>query len=101
VKNAAECMKKKVFVNKGSKKQDWFDKKCTRQRKLVRQKLNRFRRSLCPNDRNEYCIVRREYKNLLYRKRKSFNDNLIKNLLDSVNDQYTFWGTGCGKENFI
>jgi len=91
LKEMAECMKRKLFVNKVNKKQDWFDSECRTHRKLVRQKLRMFRSSLSASDRNIYCVVRREYKNLLYRKRKDYNNLLIRNLIASVNDQHAFW----------
>ena len=91
VKEAAECMKKKVFVNRERKKQDWFDHECKTQRKLTRKTLNRFRCTMQASDRSEYCIARREYKNLLHRKRKQYNDILISNLVTSIDDQHAFW----------
>jgi hypothetical protein len=91
VKNIADCMKRKVFVNSVNKKKDWFDVDCCVARKSVRRKLNLFRRSLKACDRDAFCVARREYKNLLYRKKKEFNYALLHDLVSSVNDQYSFW----------
>lgn len=42
-------------------------------------------------DRGVFCIARREYKSLLHKKKKEFNDALLHDLVSSVNDQYLFW----------
>ncbi|WP_419585493.1 hypothetical protein, partial [Thiolapillus sp.] len=43
------------------------------------------------DDRNAFCIARREYKNLLKRKKKQYNDSLLNMLLISVKSQRDFW----------
>ena len=91
IKQVAGSMKKKVFVNSVNKKKDWYDAECCTFRKCVRQKLNKFRLTLNARDRDIFCVTRREYKNLLRRKKKTYNDALLNNLVRSVNDQYTFW----------
>ena len=44
-----------------------------------------------PDDRQTFCIARREYKHLLKRKRKDFNKALLEQLLASTNNQKKFW----------
>ena len=43
------------------------------------------------DDRNAFCIARREYKNLWKRKKKQYNDSLLNMLLISVKSQRDFW----------
>jgi hypothetical protein len=46
---------------------------------------------LSNEDKHNYCIARREYKNLLKRKKKQFNDDLLNQLLNSISSQKDFW----------
>ena len=72
IKEKAECMKKQITINKGRKQDEWFDWECKVARKNVRRLLKKFRRSLHSEDRNSFCIARREYKNTLKRKKVDF-----------------------------
>ena len=45
------------------------------------------------NDSIAYCKARREYKNLLYKKKKQFNGAILNELIESLNGQKTFWDT--------
>ena len=45
------------------------------------------------NDSIAYCKARREYKKLLNKKKKQLNDAILNELIESVNDQKTFWNT--------
>ena len=91
IKLAAIGMKKRVWVNKGSRQQGWFDKECRTFRKKVRKSLRSFKSTLSGNDRFNYCKLRREYKNLIYRKKKDFNNLMINKLIESINCQESFW----------
>ena len=62
-------------------------------KRKVRKLLRRFNKTLDKEDRNFYCIARREYKNLIKRKKKEYNDSLINKLLNSVKSQKDFWDT--------
>ena len=90
LKDVAECMKKRVCVNK-QQKRDWYDNECRMFRKNVKHKLSVYKKSLNIRDRDIFCIARREYKSLLKRKKKEFNDLVMSNLLSSVNNQQDFW----------
>ena len=91
LKDAAECMKKRVCVNGRRKGFDWFDEECKAQRRLVRKLLKKFRRSLEAHDRVSFCQVRRQYKNLIFRKKRQYNQTMIDTLVSSVNCQKEFW----------
>ena len=56
----------------------------------MRKLLRKFRKTL---EKDACCKARREYNNLLYRKKKDFNDTNVNELLRSVKDQQTFWIT--------
>ena len=61
-KEKAECMKKQIRIKKNGRKLDeWFDW----ERRNVRRLLKKYRRSLFTDDRNAFCLARREYKNVL------------------------------------
>ena len=90
LKEVAECMKKRIVVGKKSK-QDWFDHECVMSRRKVRKALRKYCRSPNEEYRHSYCTLRREYKNLLHRKKKIFNESICNKLLESINDQKTFW----------
>lgn len=92
IKNVACCMKRVITVGGNSKKgTGWFDAECNIARKNLRKLLRKFRRTLSNEDRQSYCKQRREYKNLLFRKKKIYNKILIDKLIASSNNQYTFW----------
>ena len=57
----------------------------------VRKQLRQYRRTLKADDRNAFCIARREYKNLLKNEKKQHNDTLLNMLLASVKSQRDFW----------
>ena len=59
----------------------------------MRKCLRKFRKTSKNNDSIAYCKARREYKNLLYKKKKQFNGPILNELIESVNDQKTFWNT--------
>lgn len=91
LRKSAECMKQRICVSKGHNRNSWFDEECKSARRDVRKLLRIFKKTSGTTDRNNFCIARREYKNLLLRKRKMFNDLLFKRITDSVNDQQEFW----------
>ena len=92
LKKQAECMKQKVNLNR-FKKKEWFDEECRNNRRNVRKLLRKFRKTKLKSDSVAYCISRREYKNLLYRKKKQYNESILEQLMSTVNDQQNFWKT--------
>ena len=42
-------------------------------------------------DRESYCKLRREYKNLLKHKKKQYKDRQLSELLDTLGNQSEFW----------
>ena len=91
LKKAAECMKKQINIGKRGKVDDWYDMECRISRRNVRKLLNNYRRTLSAASRESFCKARREYKNLLKKKKKDFNDSLIGSLIDSISSQREFW----------
>ena len=45
IKEMAECMKKRIVVNKHRKSHDWFDSECSINRRNVRKQLRKYRRT--------------------------------------------------------
>ena len=84
-------MKQVIKVKNKQKIKDWFDAECHSARKNVRKLLRKFKRTLFAEDRDSFCKARREYKHLLNRKRKQYNNALLTELLSSIKDQKQFW----------
>ena len=94
IKDCASCMTKHVPLEPKTRCGDWFDQECNKSKKQVRKLLRISRRSLKPEDRHKYCVARREYKNLLARKKnKQYNSAILDNLIASVDNQKEFWNT--------
>ena len=91
IKAKAECMKKQVTIKNGRKLDEWFDWECEVGRRTVRRLLKKYRRSLLADDRGAYCLARREYKNMLKKKKKDFYDVLLAKLISSAKNQKDFW----------
>ena len=91
LKQNAECMKRKIYVNRPKKMDEWYDEECRAARKNVRKLLRKFRKSLDRLVCKDYCCARREYKKLLQQKKKKFNENVLNKLMQSVSDQQAFW----------
>ena len=91
LKQNAECMKRKIYVHRPKK--IWYDEECRTARKNVRKLLRKFRKSLDRLVCKDYCYARREYKQLLQKKKrkKNFNENVSNNLMQSFSDQQAFW----------
>jgi hypothetical protein len=91
IKECAVDMKKVYFCSHGKQKSDWFDIECKEKRRNVRKLLKKFKKTLHASDRFEYCKTRREYKYLIDRKKKQYNEQLFSDLLAVVNNQKQFW----------
>ena len=70
IKEMAELMKTRIVVNKHRKSHDWFDSECSINRRNVRKRPRKYRRTLKVDDRNAFRTARPEYKNLLKNKKK-------------------------------
>ena len=87
LKQNAEYMKRKTYVNRPKRMDEWYDEEYVIfARKNVRKLLRKFRKSLDRAESVDYCCARREYKKLLQLKRKKFNENVLNNLMQSVSD---------------
>ena len=93
IRNQAECMKKRTYINKRHNSHKWFDRECISTRKHVRKLLCRFRKTHVKEDRNAYCKARREYKNLITKKQKDFQSYILDKLICAVDDPQSFWDT--------
>lgn len=78
---------KKLFSN------EWFDKECKEKRRLVRKALRTFLRSRRISDRDCYCELRKQYKQLLVTKEKDYKLKCRKELESNVRNSTKFWGT--------
>ena len=92
IKESASCMKKRVS-SRMNVSDDWFDRECVVARRNVRRLLRNVRRSVDPVARQQFVISRREYKNLLKRKKQLFNKSLLDKLVMSIQNQKEFWNT--------
>ena len=91
LKVQAECMKKKVNVNGNHRNSDWYDFECKEAKKCVRRLLRKYRRSLTLEDKQFYCEARRDYKQLIRRKKKMHDKAVLNELVASVKSQKQFW----------
>ena len=57
----------------------------------MRKFLKKFKKFNNDENRHNFCVSRREYKHLLHRKKKAFNDSMIQKLIDAIHDQKLFW----------
>ena len=116
LKDAAQCMRKTLVIN-NNKTQNWFDQECRLKRAEVRKELSCYNTKVRNRDtiidayqdkdkqiiddvvqqtnsqRQKYCISRREYKNLIERKKKEYNEKTIAKLLAALDSQRDFWAT--------
>ena len=88
--NVGECMKINVNACKRPRSV-WFDLECSQSRKVLRQYLRKFTRYNKDEDRLAYSEKRREYKNLLFKKKRDKKEETLRNLQNSINDPNTFW----------
>ena len=91
LKVCGHCMKKTKVLGSELRQNIWFDQDCKVSRRLVRKLLNKFKKHSNESNRFEYCKARREYKHLLYRKKRAYNEGVFNSLLEAVNDQKEFW----------
>jgi hypothetical protein len=91
MKECAECMKKCFPINNNKRCDGWFDHECFVSRTHVRRLLRQYKQSLDVNVRHDFLKTRREYKKLLKRKEKDFNDALLYKLTTSIQNQKEFW----------
>ena len=54
-------MKRKIYVNRPKKMDEWYDEECRAARKNVRKLRRKFRKSLDRLVCVDYCCARREY----------------------------------------
>eukprot|EP00745_Piridium_sociabile_P014999 TRINITY_DN220_c0_g1_i5.p1 TRINITY_DN220_c0_g1~~TRINITY_DN220_c0_g1_i5.p1 ORF type:complete len:431 (+),score=53.42 TRINITY_DN220_c0_g1_i5:76-1293(+) len=90
VRDQALYMEKRICIGKQPHK-EWFDNECRLKRRKVRRLLRKYKHSVDKDDRVLYCIERREYKNMLARKKTKHRELLLTELLNSVKCQKTFW----------
>lgn len=69
----------------------WFDLECQANRKTVRALLHRFHTDKSYESRKAYIEARREYKQLLQQKRRSYATEKSKFILNHLNTPSLFW----------
>ena len=87
---AGECMLKTVHVGTEIRRV-WFDLECRQSRFVLRQHLRKFNRSTGYEDKLSYIQKRREYKDLLKKKKQNFKDNFLETLHLNLNNAKKFW----------
>ena len=70
LKQNAEYTKRKTYVNRPKRMDEWYDEECRTARKNVRKLLRKFRKSLDRAEIVDYCFDRREYKKLMQQKKE-------------------------------
>lgn len=90
---ASDCMKKKVYVRKGRNRPRavWFDEECHNARKQTRSKLKKYRQSREEEDRLQYEISNKKYRNMIRNKKKEFKRDKAASLASNVNNASLFW----------
>jgi len=91
IKKQAEPLKKRIKINDKCKNDDWYDQECTNSKRSARNLLRKYRQTLTEEDCSKYCKERKEYKCIMKSKKKAYNENLVKSLVCSVNNQHEFW----------
>jgi hypothetical protein len=91
IKDCAASMKKTISMNSNKHQEGWFDEECKQSRTNVRSLLRKFRKTKDKDDNSSFVKARREYKNMLIKKRKQFNKNSLNKLMTSINNQKEFW----------
>ena len=84
-------MKKRIDINNCKRNSDWFDKECKLAQSERQEECEKVQKTLKYNDSTAYCKARRQYKKLLYEKKKQFSDAIFNELIESLNGQKTFW----------
>ena len=92
IRKSAYCMSRQFKSHSNQRPHDWFDQECRSTRTNLRKLYRTVRRSGKPCDQHSFSIARREYKRLIKRKEKDFNNALLDKLLLSINEQKEFWG---------
>ena len=80
-------------------KSPWFDKECFVAKKKLSKLLHRRIRSRKDEDKLKYATFRREYKELLTRKKNEYRSDFISMLQNSLRDSSRFGG-GIRRLNF-
>lgn len=89
--DSASCMQKHIRVGGDGYRENWYDKECYHSRQTVRRLLRKFRKTSNKIDQTAYVRSRREYKNMLIRKKKVFERVMLDKLVNSINNQQEFW----------
>ena len=87
---AAECMLQKVHF-RSRPRNIWFDLECAESRRIVRNHLRHFYRYNNDDDRLAYAEKRKEYKQLLVKKKNDKKNEIVQKLKDNLNDPNVFW----------
>lgn len=90
---ASDCMRKRVCVDFGGEQRQaaWFDEECKQAKRKARQLLNKFRNSKLDVDRELYVSARKEYRNLIKKKKTSFKREKARQLTMLRNNGKMFW----------
>ena len=91
LKCCANSMIKKIKIFNNSNEDQWFDYECILFRRQVRKSLRKYRKTSEDVDRQNYCKLRREYKNLIHFKKKEFKNSIFNKLVTALTSQNDFW----------
>ena len=89
----SKCMMKISRSSKQSNKVSWFDQECKDKKFETRRLLRHYRKSRNEEDRQTYCLNRKEYKHLLKFKREQFKRKQVDSLIYASKDNIRFWNT--------
>ena len=90
LKTAAQCMVKKIRIQKQHKQSIWYDGECRQMKKECKKRLRHFRKERNEELRKQYVEKRSGYKQLLKRKKFEYQMNKADKLSKSTNSS-EFW----------
>jgi len=75
-----------------SKTKSWFDKECRSSKKTLNKLLRKYTRTRTAIDRGTYISKRKEYKDLIRRKKREYREYIKNAMQNSLSDSKEFWG---------
>jgi ribosomal protein L39E len=100
--SASHCMNKTIYSNGPKRSSEWFDQECALAKKDTRHKLRIFRASRDDGDIYIFVQARKQYKQMLKFKQRSFRREKVASLAANLSDSAKFWKDlkemGCSKK---
>ena len=89
---ASSCMVKRIPKSTAiCNAPEWFDVDCKNLKRTVQKNLRHFRKTKRDREKDVYIQNRKQYKQMIYCKRKEFNKRKIKHIRSNINNPSIFW----------